>query len=563
MRKRRALREADQRRDAALRHVAVTLFTLDASGCCAFAQGRHCDVLGLLPDAPVPSTSPLHDPSRRALAGETVDVALDAGTTALDCRLTPLRDEHDAVVGAAGFVTDVTERRRRELDTEYLAFHDRLTDLPNHAGLERLLDTTLAEAAGGPVALLHLDVDDFKLVNVGLGHEAGDVVLAELAWRLAAAAPTGATLTRVGEDHFVLVVPGDADAARSAANALLDAVQAPFTVAGAEFQLGATIGIGLSGEHAQGPDALLTAAELAGHQAKHGRRGGYAFYQEDGSDPRRRLALTTRLRHAIDDGEFVLHYQPVYRLATGALHSVEALIRWQHPEEGTISPVAFIPLAEETGLIQGIGDWVIDAVARQASAWEAEGIRPHISFNVAPAQLRRAFFADRLGDRLREAALPPTGFTVEITESAAMSDAQETRRVLEQLEDIGVRIALDDFGTDHSSLARLRTLPVHQLKIDRPFLAGVPADAQAAAVIEAVLRLADALGMEAVAEGIERREQLEFLAAHGCALGQGFHLARPMPPEAVTTLLRAGREVGGGRGDVATAVVAPAPVAVR
>jgi diguanylate cyclase (GGDEF)-like protein len=554
MRKRRALREADDQRTVVLRHVAATLFRLDASGRCTLAEGRHGGLLGVAPGMPVTPGSPLWDHVGRALSGEAVDVPVDGGATALDCRLVPVRDEQDAVVGVAGFVTDLTDRRRRELDTEYLAFHDRLTGLPNHARLERLLDDALAKSPGTPLALLHLDVDDFKLVNVGLGHEAGDIVLCELAWRLAAAAPASATLTRVGEDHFVLLVRGRGDDARRAAVALLDAVQAPFTVAGAEFQLGATIGISLAGTHGRGRDELLTAAELATHQAKHGNRGSYSFYKEDGSDPRRRLALTTRLRHAIDNGEFVLHYQPVYRLATGELHSVEALIRWHHPEEGTISPVAFIPLAEETGLIQGIGDWVIEAVVRQAADWEAEGIRPHISFNVAPAQLRRASFADRLGDRLREAALPPTGFTVEITESAAMSDAHEARRVLEQLEDIGVHVALDDFGTDHSSLARLRTLPVHELKIDRPFLSGVPDNEQAGAVVEAIVRLADALGMEAVAEGIERREQLEFLVANGCSLGQGFHLGRPMPAETLTALLRAnGREPADADTVVATA----------
>jgi EAL domain-containing protein (putative c-di-GMP-specific phosphodiesterase class I) len=246
--------------------------------------------------------------------------------------------------------------------------------------------------------------------------------------------------------------------------------------------------------------------------------------------------LTARLRRALAREEFELHYQPVYSVATREIVAVEALLRWNDPERGMVAPGEFIPGAEDSGLIEPIGDWVMDQVIAQAAAWRAQGLRPDIAFNVSPRQLRSSGFAERLLARFEGA--DASQFIAEITESAAMADPEYTVPLLEQLSAAGLRLAIDDFGADFSSLARLRDLPVHELKIDRSFLRGVPGDERASSIVTAIVQLAQALELVAVAEGVEDADQLAFLAEHGCALVQGFHLARPLPVAQVTPLLQ-------------------------
>jgi EAL domain-containing protein (putative c-di-GMP-specific phosphodiesterase class I) len=254
------------------------------------------------------------------------------------------------------------------------------------------------------------------------------------------------------------------------------------------------------------------------------------------SPPPSRSPLTARLRRALAREEFELHYQPVYSVATREVVAVEALLRWHDPERGMVPPCDFIPGAEDSGLIEPIGDWVVDAVIAQAARWRELGLRPDIAFNVSPRQLRSDGFADRLLARLE--GLDATQFIAEITESAAMADPEYTVPLLGRLAAAGLRLAIDDFGADFSSLARLRDLPVHELKIDRSFLRDVPGDGRSGAIVTAMVRLATALELTCVAEGVEHAEQLEFLAAHDCALAQGFHLARPLPECLVTPLLQ-------------------------
>jgi diguanylate cyclase (GGDEF)-like protein len=388
--------------------------------------------------------------------------------------------------------------------------------------------------------VLYIDLDRFKVVNDTLGHAAGDELLRLVAARLAARCRARDLLARHGGDEFMLLLPdldGDAcETARSVAEGLLGTLEAPFEIEGQEFEIAASIGIATFPDDGRDMAEVLKRADAGLYTAKRDGRGTIRFPVAEPAPATGRLTLTARLRRALARDELELHYQPIHDIAGGRAVGVEALLRWNDPERGMVSPGEFIPAAEDSGLIEPLGDWVADAVVAQAAAWGAAGLRPDIAFNVSPRQLRAPGFAERLLRRLQSA--DPTQFVAEITESAAMADPH---RALERLADAGLRLAIDDFGADFSSLARLRDLPVHELKIDRSFLRGVPTDPRASAIVTAIVQLARALELTAVAEGVEAPEQLEFLADHGCPLAQGFHLARPMPAADVTPLLMRGR----------------------
>jgi EAL domain-containing protein (putative c-di-GMP-specific phosphodiesterase class I) len=295
-----------------------------------------------------------------------------------------------------------------------------------------------------------------------------------------------------------------------------------------------SLGVAHAPLHARDMRSLYSAADAALYQAKRDGRGTYRFNAAEHAAATEQLTLTARLRRALARDEFELHYQPVFAVESAQPVAVEALLRWRDPDVGLVPPGEFIPAAEGSGLIEAIGDWVVDTAVEQAEEWALLGLRPEIAFNVAPRQLATPGFADRLLDRLRDA--DPSQFVAEITESAAMGDPERTLPLLEKLAEAGVRIAIDDFGADFSSLSRLRDLPVHELKIDRGFLRDVPYEPRSSSIVTAMIQLAQALELTAVAEGVEEPEQLEFLAAHGCSLAQGFHLARPMPAAEVTAL---------------------------
>ncbi len=426
-----------------------------------------------------------------------------------------------------------------------LTFRDPLTGLPNRMLLEEHLALALARArrAGTSIAVLHLDVDAFRLVNDSLGHLAGDRLLSNLASRLGEATRSTDLLSRPGADEYVLLIADiEADEHRvveEAARRLIDALDAPFTIDGAEFQVECSIGVSLYPRDASDAPELLAHADSAMYRAKTVARGGWALYTAAAEidDPRARLSMSTRLRRALVRQEFVLHYQPIFEVARGALIGVEALLRWQDPDRGLIPPGDFIPLAEETGLIEQIGDWVVGAVCEQQVDWASRGLHPQISFNVSPRQLRRLDFSDRVAGHVRRTGADPTRLTAELTESATMEDPVECETILRDLHAHGLRLALDDFGSGYSSLSRLREMPVGTLKIDRAFMREVPGNREAAAIVTAILRLSRALGRVAIAEGVETEAQHQFLADEGCPLAQGFLLARPLPARGVEELL--------------------------
>jgi diguanylate cyclase (GGDEF)-like protein/PAS domain S-box-containing protein len=455
-----------------------------------------------------------------------------------------LRDESGGPVATLSSGQDVTDRVRAEEEARRLAFYDPLTGLPNRSQFDARLRAavTRARRRASRVALLLVDLDNFKLVNDSLGHGAGDRLLRRIAGRLRGLEGKDGMLARHGGDEFVLLL-GDLgpDAARVAAEAaeqVAARLAEPFQVAGAEFHVEASVGISIFPDHADGADALLQHADVAMYASKGRGRAVSTVYAHTVHDPLERLSLSARLRRAIARDEFVLHYQPIVWTASGRLHSMEALLRWEDPDRGLVAPDAFIPAAEEMGLLEAVGAWVFEALAGQVSAWDEAGLEPRVSYNVSPRELHRPDFADDLRASLSRTGVDAARLTMELTESATLREPERIGPLLQELRTLGLQIAIDDFGAGWSSLARLRSLPVQTLKIDRSFLREVPDDPESGAIVRAIIALADALGMTTVAEGVEVAVQQHFLAAQGCPLAQGRLFGDAVTAEAMTALLR-------------------------
>ena len=466
-----------------------------------------------------------------------------------------LRDADGRPTLIEGVMLDVTEQKQAEERAAFLAFHDKLTGLPNRAMFEELLELAIARARRHELAtaVVLADLDDFKLVNDSLGHERGDELLRQLAERLREATRETDLVARPGGDEFLLLLadidrggqpgmPGSSDGAVLIAEAIASRVQEallePFVVNGTEVYVQASIGIAMFPHHAADAAELLRRADAAMYQSKKTGPGGYAVYSDEGADALGKLSLTTRLRKAVENQNWELHYQPVVSLADGRMAGVEALIRWNDPNGGLVAPGEFIPLAEEMGLIEVIGDWVVEELARQDATWRAEGLDLEVSFNLSPRQLWQPDIADRITGRLAAEGVNPAKVVVEITESTAMTDPDRTLRILWDLHSRGLRLAIDDFGTGYSSLSRLKNMPVDILKIDRTFVREVHADRQAGSMVQAVIQLAEGLGMTSLAEGIETEDEWRFLTERGCQLGQGYFFCRPAPAADILALHR-------------------------
>jgi diguanylate cyclase (GGDEF)-like protein/PAS domain S-box-containing protein len=476
---------------------------------------------------------------------------------AKDGRVVWFRDSATTVRGANGrpafvhgVMLDVTDVREAEERAAFVSYHDRLTGLPNRTMFEEYLDLAIARArrSDDAVAVMLIDVDDFKLVNDSLGHDTGDALILELANRLREATRDTDLVARQGGDEFLLLLadlersaaPGIANAtdgatlvAESVATRIQEALRAPFEFAGTEVYASASMGIALFPHHASDAGQLLRDADTAMYRSKRTGPGGYSIYVDDAQDMLGKLSLSTRLRKAVENQNWELHYQPIIDLVEGSMTGVEALIRWNDPNGGLVQPGDFIPLAEEMGLIETIGDWVVDELARQGAAWRAEGLELELSFNLSPRQLWQPEIGDRIMERIEAAAIDPHRILVEITETAAMTDPDRTLRILRDLRARGLRVALDDFGTGYSSLSRLKDLPVDVLKVDRSFVRDVAEQPANGSMVRAIVQLAHALGMAPLAEGIETREDWRFLVDRGCRLGQGYFFSRPVPAEEI------------------------------
>ena len=454
-----------------------------------------------------------------------------------------IHDDDGRITTTLSSGLDVTERRAAEERIAHLAYHDSLTGLPNRALLREHLEPALARArrAGRSVALMYLDLDDFKAVNDRFGHDAGDELLRQVAERLRSRQRASDVLARQSGDEFMLLLTdlsGDPDEATvAAAGGMLDTLSEPFRAGDESFHLSGSIGISIFPRDADDAATLLRHADAAMYEAKAEGRSGVMRYEQRPTASVDRLSLTTRLRHAVERGELRLHWQPIVSPVDGALHAVEALVRWQDPARGLVAPAEFIPIAEETGLIEEIGAWVVDAIAHQRAAWRGQGADPRVHLNVSPRELRYSYFADRMLDRIAGHGQGLDGLTIEITETVAMRERARTEPMLRQLVEAGAQVAIDDFGSGYSSLTRLRELPVSVLKLDRTFLVDVPDRREATAVVTAVIELAAALDMAAVAEGVETEAQRAFLVDRGCPLAQGYLLGRPAPAAELSLLI--------------------------
>jgi diguanylate cyclase (GGDEF)-like protein/PAS domain S-box-containing protein len=463
-----------------------------------------------------------------------------------------LKDEDGTPTFVQGVMLDVSERKRAEESLAFLAYHDELTSLPNKAMFDELLELAIARAdrTEHGVAVLALDVDNFKLVNDSLGHREGDRLIAALADRLRGVTRDTDLLARQGGDEFLLLLAdldpapgfGGRDgvtlAAAHVAQRVQEMLRSPFELNGTELYATVSIGISLYPADATDPGQLLRNADAAMFRAKQSGPGGYVVHRADDTDARTKLSLSTRLRKAVDQQSWMLHYQPLIDLASGDMYGVEALIRWPDPTGTLVPPGEFIPLAEEMGLIDAIGGWVVDEIGRQDAAWRDEGIALEVGFNLSPRQLWQDDPVGRIARQIRDAGMDPGRVTVEITESTAMTDPDRTLRVLHGFKDEGFQLAIDDFGTGYSSLSRLRYMPVDVLKIDRTFIREVHSDAQSASMVSAIIALANNLGMQPLAEGIETEAEWRFLADRGCPFGQGFLFSRPVPADQITAMHR-------------------------
>ena len=421
---------------------------------------------------------------------------------------------------------DMTELVAAGRRIEALSSTDALTGLSNRQQISTTLEDAIRQARrqGHMLALLILDLDRFKQVNDSLGHDVGDQVLLDTAERLKTCLRDGDQVARIGGDQFaVLIHQADPRGAEAAAQRMLAAVSQPCSMEGLQFTLTCSVGVALFPADAHDADQLLRHAESAMQRAKSGGRAGFRFHQaRDGTDLRQRMRLDHAMRQALTSHRFRLKYQPQLDLRTGAIIGAEALIRWRDPELGDVSPADFIPVAEDSGFIIAIGDWVMTQAVRQAAQWRSAGLAMPVSVNVSALQFQQADFVQRVAQHLNEHGLPGQLLELELPESILVHDADDAMERLAQLAQLGLKLAIDDFGTGYSSLSYLKRFPIDRLKIDRSFVQGLPGDDSDAGIVRAIVQMSRALGLRVIAEGVETEAQRAFLQDIGCEQMQGF-----------------------------------------
>jgi len=468
----------------------------------------------------------------------------DGAEVAIEDSIAPIHDRHGRVTGAVMVFHDVSKSRELAQKLAHLAQHDHLTDLPNRA----LLNDRLAQAISfahrhhEKLAVLYLDLDRFKHINDSLGHTIGDHLLQSVARRIGACVRASDTVSRQGGDEFVIVLAelSNPDDAAVCAEKILAAVRQPHRIDEHDVHVTASVGIVLYPDDGGNPGSLLANADGAMYQAKDSGRDNYRFYKADlNSAATDRRLLESDLRKAIEREEFELHYQPKINLNTGALSGAEALLRWRHPVRGVLSPAHFISVAEESGLIVMIGQWVLREVCRQGKAWREGGLAPvRLAINVSAVELRRKNFVADFVAVMQETGFDPGMLEIELTETFLMQDLASTAEVLTALKAAGVRLALDDFGTGWSSLSHMRRFPIDTLKVDKSCVHDVTTDSGDASVVSAVIHMARGLDIQVVAEGVETREQVEFLQSLDCPEAQGNYFSYPLVAGAFEELLR-------------------------
>ena len=490
---------------------------------------------------------------RKALFGdynEEFRITWADGTTRwVHERAFPVRDASGAVYRIAGITEDITERKKSEERLTYLAHYDHLSGLPNRALFQDRLAQGLAqsEREGWITAVVFIDLDRFKVINDTLGHAAGDKLIIAVAHRLSDTVRSGDTVSRLGGDEFALILQNltRGQNAGVVAQKVIEMLAEPFDLDGHEIFVTASIGITLYPIDSGVPEALLKNADSAMYRAKQLGRNNFQFYTtEMNARSGENLHLENSLRHALNREEFLLHYQPKADVRTGRIIGVEALMRWQHPEFGMVSPGKFIPLLEETGLIVPAGEWVVRTACEQLRVWQREGLQVvPISVNVSGRQFQHKDLVQSITGIITDAGIDPGLIELELTESSLMTNPHEANILLHSLKAFGVQISVDDFGTGYSSLAYLKRFRIDSLKIDRSFVHDVTHDNDDAAIVRAVITLAHSLKLNVVAEGVETEEQLEFLINNGCDQIQGYLLSVPLPASACTQLLSGGKRL--------------------
>lgn len=467
----------------------------------------------------------------------------DGSTTWTESCTRIVYDGQGRVLYHEGALQDISERRSAEARIHYLAHHDDLTGLPNRVMFKYRLQQAIAESArrGTLLALLLLDMDRFKAINDTLGHAVGDGLLKALAVRLSSCVRDCDTVARLAGDEFALILPDLAhaeDAAR-VAKKILNAFSPAFNIDGHELFMSVSIGIAICPLDGDNLDMLLRNADIAMYHAKEHGRNTFQFYAtEMNAKAFERLSMENGLRHALERNEFFLHYQPQLDLRTGEITAVEALLRWQHPGLGMISPLQFIPIAEEIGMITPIGEWVLHTACAQNKAWQVAGLPPlRVAVNLSARQLRQSNFIHVIEQILQNTGLAPRYLELEITESLLMHNPDNAIAMLTALDAMGIDISVDDFGTGYSSLAYLKCLPINALKIDKSFVCEIPGDLDDAAIASTIIVMAHNLGIRVIAEGVETQAQKDFLVSRACDAMQGYLFNHPVEPGKIPSLL--------------------------
>jgi len=479
----------------------------------------------------------VHLERESAFEGEAVATRKDGSRYVLELHVMPIRDREERLTHWVTILRDVSDRKAQLAALEHQALHDVLTDLPNRVLLlDRLEQAILASARQGTsLALLIMDLDRFKEVNDTFGHHIGDQLLKQVGPRLRNQIRATDTIARLGGDEFAILLPAiaNADAAVATGKKLVRALEAPFIVEGNAFEIGASLGIALAPDHGSDAATLLRRADVAMYIAKQSN-SGYAVYSAelDGNSPTR-LALMSELRHAIDHGQLVLHYQPKVDVRSGSYKQLEALVRWEHPRHGLMLPDHFIPLAERTGLITPLTSWVLNEALAQVRNWHERGWPLGVAVNLSGRSLQDPALVDQVAELLHRWRVDPSCLVLELTESSIMADPDRVTVVLERLREMRVQLSIDDFGTGYSSLSHLRLLPVGEIKIDKSFVMDMLVNPPDEAIVHSTIQLCQNLGRRVVAEGVENEATYHRLTDLGCDYAQGFYFARPMSADAL------------------------------